>query len=440
MARRLRTQIRARKPDADASCASPGFPLKPVQPRPAVFSAHAGTRISILDPGSVGPSRDALVGALRESCFAATRTVILESLLRGRGRTRAVASGATGILLEIAPLGPDRNRLHRRVPARILPGLSDSRIRTACAGSPPEPSLAAIRRTRGPQTEPVQGGPAHRVLTCPVRLPRGLREAFEAGGRSSGGRSVSRSSRPSGGRGERSSGRGRSRAFSSSPSRHRSSGASRTSTPRSYLPGAPSSGSSRGFRGGGTFLRWDAAFPVPQGRPAAGASVAAAEAAPGRSARLLRDTAARARAGPAHRVLTCPVRLPRGLREAFEAGDVPPVDAAFPVPQGRPAAGASVAAAEAAPGRSARLLRDTAARARAGPAHRVLTCPVRLPRGLREAFEAGDVPPVDAAFPVPQGRPAAGAGVAAAEAAHEAVEAGDADAARISDSSASGVP
>ena len=335
MARRLRTQIRARKPDADASCASPGFPLKPVQPRPAVFSAHAGTRISILDPGSVGPSRAALVGALRESCFAATRTVILESLLRGRGRTRAVASGATGILLEIAPLGPDRNRLHRRVPARILPGLSDSRIRTACAGSPPEPSLAAIRRTRGPQTEPVQGGPAHRVLICPVRLPRGFREAFEAGD----------------------------------------------------VPPV------------------DAAFPVPQGRPAAGASVAAAEAAPGRSARLLRDTAARARAGPAHRVLTCPVRLPRGLREAFEAGDVPPVDAAFPVPQGRPAAGAGVAAAEAAPGRSARLLRDTAARARAGPAHRVLTCPVRLPRGLREAFEAGD-----------------------------------ADAARISDSSASGVP
>ena len=160
MARRLRTQIRARKPDADASYARPAFPLKPVRPRPAVFSAHVGTRISILRPGSVGPSRAALVGALRESCSAATRTVILASPLRGRGRTRAVASGATGILLETAPLGPDRNRLHRRVLARILPGLSVSRFRTACAGSPPEPSLAAIRRTRGPQAEPVQGGPA----------------------------------------------------------------------------------------------------------------------------------------------------------------------------------------------------------------------------------------------------------------------------------------
>ena len=316
MARRLRPRIRARKPDADASCARPGVPLKPVQPRPAVFSAHAGTRISTLGPGSVGPSRAALVGALRASCFAATRTVILASPLRGRGRTRAVASGATGILLEIAPLGPDRNRLHRRVPARILPGLSVARFRTACAGSPPEPSLAAIRRTRGPQTEPVQGGPAHRVLTCPVRLPRGPREAFEAG----------------------------------------------------------------------DVAPVDPAFPVPQGHPAAGVAAAIV---------------------PAH----------RGGR--------------WPGVRVRPSLGA-------APGRSARLLRDSTARARAGPAHCVLTCPVRLPRGLREAFEAGDVAPVDPAFPVPQGHPAAG--VAAAEAAHEAVEAVDADAARISDSSASGVP
>ena len=44
--------------------------------------------------------------------------------------------------------------------------------------------------------------------------------------------------------------RGRSRAFSSSPSRN-SSGASRTSTPRSYRSGARSSGPSRSFRGGG---------------------------------------------------------------------------------------------------------------------------------------------------------------------------------------------
>ena len=323
MARRLRPRIRARKPDA--SYARPGFPLKPVQPRPAVFSAHAGTRISILSPGSVGPSRAALVGALRESCFAATRTVTLESLLRGRGRPRAVASGATGILLEIAPLGPERNRLHRRVPAPNLPGLSVARFRIACAGSPPEPSLAAIRRTRGPQTEPVQGGPAGAARSA--RRGRMCREA-----------------------------------------RTPQLGTGHVRPARRVLQLPP-----EGF-----------------GRPSAHRPVLAA--ARGRKASAAIVPAHRGGRGPGIRV--------------------------------RPSLGA-------APGRSARLICDIA-RARAGPAHRVLTGPVRDPRGLREAFEAGDVAPVDPAFPVPQGRPAAGAGVAAAEAV-------DADAARISDSSASGV-
>ena len=88
MARRLRPQIRARKADAHGSCARAGFPLKRGQPPPAVFGvhAHAGTRISTPGPGGASPSRAVLVGALRVSCSAATRTVILASQPRGRAR------------------------------------------------------------------------------------------------------------------------------------------------------------------------------------------------------------------------------------------------------------------------------------------------------------------------------------------------------------------
>ena len=203
MARRLRPQIRARNPDAHGSCARAGFPLKRGQPPPAVFGvhahagtristllpgsagpsraalvaalrvscsaairtvilasqpppavfgahAHAGTRISTLRPGSAGPSRAALVAALRVSCSAATRTVIPGSQLHGRRRAGSVESGATGILLKFAQLAREMDGLHGRASAPILPGRSAPQCRTACAGSPREPSPAAIRRTRGP--------------------------------------------------------------------------------------------------------------------------------------------------------------------------------------------------------------------------------------------------------------------------------------------------
>ena len=165
MARRLRPQIRARNPDAHGSCARAGFPLKRGQRPPAVFGAHAhaGTRISTPGPGGASPSRLALVGALRVSCSAATRTVILASQpspavfgahahagtristpgpggaspsrlvlvgalrvscsaairtvipgsqLRGRRRAGSVESGATGILLKFAQLAREMDRLH----------------------------------------------------------------------------------------------------------------------------------------------------------------------------------------------------------------------------------------------------------------------------------------------------------------------------------------
>ena len=203
MARRLRPQIRARNPDAHGSCARAGFPLKrgqrppavfgvhahagtristlrpgsagpsraalvaalrvscsaairtvilASQPPPAVFGAHAhaGTQISTLRPGSAGPSRAVLVGALRVSCSAAIRTVIPGSQLHGRRRAGFVESGATGILLKFAQLARAMDRLHGRASAPILPGRSTPQCRTACAGSPREPSPAAIRRIRGP--------------------------------------------------------------------------------------------------------------------------------------------------------------------------------------------------------------------------------------------------------------------------------------------------
>ena len=194
MARRLRPQIRARNPDAHGSCARAGFPLKrgqrppavfgvhahagtristlrpgsagpsraalvaalrvscsaairtvilASQPPPAVFGAHAhaGTRISTLRPGSAGPSRAVLVGALRVSCSAAIRTVIPGSQLHGRRRAGCVESGATGILLKFA-----QPRTRNGQTPRASFGADFARSQRRLNAGPRAPALLGNRR------------------------------------------------------------------------------------------------------------------------------------------------------------------------------------------------------------------------------------------------------------------------------------------------------